>query len=99
MHFEWDSDKDGLNLKKHGISFEQAQLVFNDPLSISIPDTAHSNDEERWITIGQAGSVYLLVIIHTYRDTRDEEVIRLISARKATAKERKQYMNLPGGKL
>jgi uncharacterized DUF497 family protein len=98
MRFEWDLKKDEGNRKKHGISFEMAQLVFGDPLALSVPDEVHSDKEERWITIGQAGRHLLIVVVHTYRDTEEDEVIRLISARKATPKERKQYMNLPGGK-
>lgn len=71
-------------------------MVFGDPLALSVPDVAHSDDEERWITIGHAGSL-LLVVVHTYRGAGEKEEIRLISARKATPKERKQYMNMPGG--
>lgn len=97
MRFEWDPRKDEANRKKHGISFEMAQQVFGDPLALSVPDEEHSEGEERWITVGQAGRLSLVVVVHTYRDTEEEEVIRMISARKATPKERKQYMNLPGG--
>lgn len=96
MRFEWDPKKEESNRKKHGISFEMAQLVFGDPLALSVPDTEHSEGEERWITVGQAASHLLVVVIHTHRDTEQDEVIRLISARKATPKERKQYTNLPG---
>jgi uncharacterized protein len=96
MRFEWDPRKAELNLKKHGISFEIAQLVFDDPLALSIPDHGHSDKEERWITMGIAGTDKLIVVvIHTYRDTPEEEVQRIISARKTTPKERKQYTNLP----
>jgi uncharacterized DUF497 family protein len=97
MRFEWDPKKDVGNLKKHGIAFEMAQLVFGDPLALSIPDVEHSEGEERWVTLGQIGSQLVVVVVHTFRDIEEEEVIRIISARKATAKERKQYMNLPGG--
>lgn len=97
MRFEWDPKKDETNRMKHGIAFETAQLVFGDPLALSVPDSRHSEGEERWITVGQAGSLLVVIVVHTYRDTEKEEVIRFISARKATPKERKQYMNLPGG--
>jgi len=97
MRFEWDPKKADLNRKKHGITFESAQSVFDDPLALTIPDEEHSEGEERWITLGQARSHMLVLVIHTYRDTQNEEVIRLISARRATPKERKQYINLPGG--
>ncbi|MEO7959855.1 MAG: BrnT family toxin [Fibrobacteria bacterium] len=97
MRFGWDPKKDESNLKKHGIAFEMAQLVFADPLALSVPDEGHSEGEERWVTVGQAGSHLIVLVVHTYRDTEEEEVIRLISARKATPKERKQYMNLSGG--
>jgi uncharacterized DUF497 family protein len=66
--------------------------------ALTIPDRQHSEDEERWITIGRAGLIQnLVVVVHTYRDSNGEEVIRLISARRAVPKERRQYMNLPGG--
>lgn len=99
MRFEWDPKKDAANQVKHGISFESAQLVFGDPLALTIPDKGHSGDEDRWITLGMDGfSSLLVLVVHTYRDTENEEVIRIISARKATPKERKQYVDLPGGK-
>jgi uncharacterized protein len=99
MRFEWDAQKAEFNLLKHKISFETAELVFGDPLAISIPDTEHSKNEERWITLGRAGGYDPLIIVsHIYRDDEDEEVIRIISARTATAKERRQYTNLPGYK-
>ena len=97
MRFEWDTRKDETNRRKHRISFEMAQLVFGDPLALSVPDEGPSEGEERWITVGQAGRLTVVVVVHTYRNTEEEEIIRLISARKATPKERKQYMNLPGG--
>lgn len=99
MRFEWDPKKDEINRKKHGISFETAQLVFGDTLALSVPGENHSEGEERWVTVGQAGLTQLLaVVVHTYRDTDEDDVIRLISARKAVPKERKQYMNLAGGR-
>ncbi len=96
MKFEWDPNKAEANLRKHRISFETGQLVFKDPLALSIPDGKHSGKEERWITLGRADGVNPLILVcHVYRDDDDEEVIRIISARKATVKEKQQYINLP----
>jgi uncharacterized protein len=97
MRFEWDPQKAAANQRKHKVSFEVACTVFGDPLAVTIPDDRHSKDEERWITLGQAGSSgMLLVVCHVYRDGSDEEVIRIISARKATPKEKRQYTHPPG---
>jgi uncharacterized DUF497 family protein len=85
--FEWDKHKAEVNLRKHGISFEKAQTVFTDPLSMTVPDPDHSKDEERFIDIGMSDNHRVLVVVYTERDRR----IRLISARKATRVERKQY--------
>lgn len=85
--FEWDSHKAEANLRKHGVSFEEAQTVFTDPLSITLPDPDHSEDEERFIDIGMSDNRRVLVVVYTERGQR----IRLISARKATPVERKQY--------
>ena len=85
--FEWDRHKAEANLRKHGISFEEAQTVFTDPLSMTLPDPDHSEDEERFIDIGTSDNRRVLVVVYTERGQR----IRLISARKATPVERKQY--------
>lgn len=85
LEFEWDEEKERLNLKKHGISFEAAAKVFGDVDRIEIYDEAHSIEEERYITIGMAGDI--LFVVYTERRPR----IRLISARLATARERKMY--------
>jgi uncharacterized DUF497 family protein len=85
--FEWDRLKSDINLRKHGISFEEAQTVFNDPLSMTLSDPDHSEDEERFIDIGMSDKRRVLVIVYTERG----QYIRLISARKATPAERKQY--------
>lgn len=87
MRFEWDKNKARLNLSKHGVSFEEASTVFNDPLSITFPDPDHSIGEERYVMIGISSLVQLLVIAHTDRGN----TIRLISARKATRQEKKFY--------
>ena len=90
MRFEWDEVKSRRNLAKHRISFETAKLVFEDPHALSVQDRA-VGDEERWQTLGMIGGVILVLVAHTYRDENGEEVIRLISARKATPLERTFY--------
>jgi uncharacterized DUF497 family protein len=90
MLFEWDANKAKTNLEKHGISFELAATIFSDPLHLSIPE--QTKGEERWVTIGCAADLSTLVVVHTYIDRTDNgEVLRIISARKATKKERNQY--------
>ena len=76
------------------MSFETARLVFDDPFHISVPDQ-HEHGEERWTTVGMVGSVVMLVVVHTYGDVNGEEIIRIISARKATKSERHRYQNEP----
>ena len=85
--FEWDEEKAKTNLQKHGVSFEEAETVFDDPLSITIPDPDHSIDEERFIDVGQSSKKRILAVVYTERRKR----IRLISARIATRAERKNY--------
>lgn len=85
--FEWDFKKAKTNLEKHGISFEEASTAFRDPLSLTIDDPLHSRDEERLVLIGMSYNNYLLIVVHTERGDN----IRIISARKATKKERKYY--------
>lgn len=85
--FEYDDRKAWINQKNHRVSFEEAMTVFTDILSITIPDILHSDEEERRIIIGQSIKRRLLVVVHIERG----EKIRIISARKATAHERKQY--------
>lgn len=87
MKFEWDNNKAASNKRKHGITFEEASTVLADFLSITIPDPLHPADEARLVTIGQSERKKLLVVVHTERG----DVIRLISARQATARERKRY--------
>jgi uncharacterized DUF497 family protein len=85
--FEWDLKKAKTNLEKHGISFEEASTAFKDPLSLTIDDPLHSSDEERLILIGMSYNYRMLVIVHTVSGDN----IRIISARKATKKERNYY--------
>lgn len=88
MLFEWDIAKEQINIKKHGISFSVAKFVFNDDERIEIFDKVHSIDEERYITIGLINQV---PVIATVVYTEREQKIRIISARKATAEERRMY--------
>ena len=87
LQFEWDPLKAESNLAKHGVSFTEASTVFGDPLSLTIFDPDHSDDEDRFILLGTSGSERLLVISHTFRN----DIIRLINARPATRRERLQY--------
>lgn len=91
MRFEWDEGKNRLNLKRHKIRFETASLVFDDPNAVTITDRAHDDEEERFITLGRLKDIVILFVVHTEREADGEEVIRLISARKATPSERKIY--------
>ena len=87
MRFSWDPQKDAQNQRDHGVSFQEASTVFGDSLAATIPDLDHSVGEERAITMGYSSNGRLLVLSHTEQD--DE--IRVISAREATAYERKDY--------
>ncbi|MBK9130130.1 MAG: BrnT family toxin [Gammaproteobacteria bacterium] len=89
MHFSWDENKNRANRLKHGVSFELAQEVFDDPLALSRLDRI-AGSEQRWHTLGRVEGV-LLLVSHTAFEHEGEEVIRIISARKATAHERRQY--------
>lgn len=91
-NFEWDPEKARQNLSKHRVAFEKATEVFLDPLSISIFDEEHSIEEERWVTMGRDKGGIILVVIHTFAvQGRDKRKIRIISARKATRNETRQY--------
>ena len=87
LNFEWDEEKARSNLAKHGVGFEDASTVFADPLSLTISDPAHSQTEDRFIILGMSHRGKLLVVVHTER--RDN--IRIISARPASRRERKNY--------
>lgn len=89
--YAWDEKKNEANRRKHGVSFDTACLVFDDPHHLSRLDRVE-NGEQRWQTIGMAGGVVLLLVAHTWRETEDgEEHIRIISARRASKLERKIY--------
>lgn len=91
MVFSWDGNKSTSNLAKHGVSFETAKLVFDDPLHVSRQDRVE-NGESRWQTIGRVADCVLLLVAHTWFDDDDgTECIRIISARCATKIERKVY--------
>jgi uncharacterized DUF497 family protein len=87
LSFEWDDQKARTNLAKHGVSFEEATTVFGDPLSLTIPDPAHSETEDRFIILGHSHRQRLLVVVHTERGDN----LRIISARPASRRERKDY--------
>lgn len=90
MLFEWDEDKNRRNRSKHGLSFETACLVFDDPQQLNLQDR-HVDGEERWQTIGRIGDVLVVLVAHTWCEPDGEPVVRIISARKATRLERVKY--------
>lgn len=93
--FEWDSHKAKTNHKKHHVAFETATTVFKDEHAISIFDDEHSDDEERWITLGMDALTRVLVVVHLYfKIANDTCTIRIISARKAVAKEIDTYKGI-----
>ena len=87
LRFEWDGAKARSNWEKHGVSFEEAATIFGDPLSLTVSDPDHSETEERYISMGASAASRVLVVSHTDR----ADVIRLISARPATPRERRTY--------
>lgn len=87
MEFEWDDSKARSNLQRHGVRFEEAKTIFNDPLAITFQDHEHSHQEERYLTIGSSAHGKVLLVAHTDRGGR----IRLISGRRVTPKERRSY--------
>jgi uncharacterized DUF497 family protein len=91
MPFEWDDKKNRENLAKHGIDFGTAELVFADPFALTQRDVWHDDEEERYITLGAIGVGAVVFVVHTSFDRNGEDVIRLISARSATGREKKAY--------
>ena len=91
IKFEWDKTKNILNIKKHGIDFNEAATVFLDGEALLIEDEKHSNEEDRFVLLGFSQKANLLIVCHCYR--ANDEVIRIISARKATKNETKQYFD------
>ena len=90
MQFTWDERKNRANQRKHGISFETGAMVFDDPYQVSTQDRVIEG-ELRWQTIGMVKGIQILLVAHTVSESDDEEVIRIISARKATPQERSIY--------
>jgi uncharacterized DUF497 family protein len=90
VRFEWDEAKAKSNARKHGVRFEDAMLVFADPYALVEQDRVEGG-ELRWQTLGLAAGIVLLLVAHTVRDEHQDEIIRIISARKATRKERTRY--------
>lgn len=88
LHFSWDPRKAAANHRKHGVSFEEASTAFADPLSITVADPDHSQDESRFVLIGRSSRERVVVVVHA---ERGEVEIRLISARLASRSERHQY--------
>jgi uncharacterized DUF497 family protein len=89
LTFEWSHRKASENRQKHGVSFEEAKSAFLDENARVIPDPEHSDDEDRFVLLGLSIQIRLLVVVHCYRT--DDDVIRIISARKADRTERQQY--------
>jgi len=89
IRFEWDPAKARANQRKHGVSFEDAMHVFDDPFALFEQDRVDESGEQRWHALGLAGDVAVMLVAHTLRE--EDAVIRLISARRATRKERNRY--------
>ena len=87
--FTWDLKKNSANIKKHGVSFEEAKSVFYDDNARLMHDPDHSDEEERFLLLGLSERLNILIVCHCYRE--ENEIIRIISARKATKNEKKQY--------
>ena len=94
LQFEWDENKNTINKKKHGVSFEEAETAFYDTDALGIADPEHSQEEERFILLGFSAMARMLMVCHCIRG--EGETIRIISARKATAKETAQYTEMEG---
>ena len=92
VYFEWDESKNRTNIVKHGISFETAKLVFDDPHVVSFPER-NVEGEERWQSPGSADRIVIFTVAHTVQDGEGNEVIQIISARKASPSERRRYAN------
>ena len=91
MIYEWNEEKNKLNIAKHGISFEEAKEVFEDPFQIAKLDKRFSYFEERWVTVGSTKKYQILVVANLFFTDDGEEIIRIVSARKANKSERESY--------
>ena len=94
IRFTWDMKKSQVNLRKHGVSFEEARSAFHDPNARVMADPVHSVQEDRFLLLGFSRRLRLLVVCHCYRQS--DEVIRIVSARKATRREAEQYHSARG---
>lgn len=96
IEFDWDPAKAASNVAKHGVAFEEAMTIFADPLALSKPDPDHRGLDERWITVGLSRRSTMLLVVHTHVEiTRNRTYIRIISARKPTPRERRDYEQTP----
>lgn len=96
LEFEWDPAKALSNLTNHAVSFEEAATVLLDPLALTVFDSGHSDEEDRWFTIGQSSSGSLVVLVHTFESISSTRArVRLTSARKPTPNERRSYETEP----
>lgn len=91
MKFEWDPKKETINVQQHEVTFEQASYVFADPFALNKYGDEHSEDEDRWVMLGKTFSEAILVVVHTFREDDGTEVVRIISARRATKQEKQAY--------
>jgi uncharacterized protein len=89
LRFEWDKKKEKINIRKHGISFEEARTVFYDEKAIQFIDPDHSEDEDRFLLLGLSSKLRILIVCHYFRES--ETIIRLFSARKADSDEEQEY--------
>jgi uncharacterized protein len=94
VRFEWDSQKEKINLRKHDVSFREAQSVFLDDEALLIPDPDHSHDEDRFVLLGLSHKIRLLLVCHCYRE--NDQLIRIFSARKADQEETRGYLSKRG---
>ena len=90
FYFDWDENKNRINLEKHGITFEEASTVFFDDRAIIFDDPEHSIDEDRFLLLGMSETAKVCIVCHCYRES--DTVIRIISARQATRKEEQRYV-------
>lgn len=89
--FDWDPVKAAGNRHKHRVDFEDAMTIFRDPLALSIPDLDSEPGEERWVTVGEAADKRLLLVVHTWSETAEGVMVRIISARRPNRNEARQY--------
>lgn len=91
LDFDWDPEKARRNMLKHGVAFDEATTVLADPLALTLFDEDHSDQEDRWITLGSTTTGRLLVVVHTFDERGNRAYVRIVSARSATGREQRQY--------